>query len=41
MIWRTFIDCKPGERMKFSDVLDRFPRFVLGYVITFLIMLAL
>ena len=41
MIWCTFIDCKPGERMKFSDVLDRFPRFVLGYVITFLIMLAL
>jgi hypothetical protein len=41
MIWCTFIDSKPGERMKFSDVLDRFPRFVLGYVITFLIMLAL
>lgn len=41
VIWCTFIDCKPGERMKFSDVLDRFPRFVVGYVITFLIMLAL
>ncbi len=27
--------------MKFSAVLDRFPRFVLGYVITFLVMLAL
>ena len=25
MVWCTFIDCKPGERMKFSAVLDRFP----------------
>lgn len=41
MVWCTFIDCKPGERMKFSAVLDRFPRFVLGYVITFLVMLGL
>lgn len=41
MVWCSFIDCKPGERMKFSAVLDRFPRFVLGYVITFLIMLTL
>ena len=40
-IWCTMIECKPGERMKFSVILDRFPRFVLGYVITFLIMLAL
>ncbi|OIN99456.1 MAG: hypothetical protein AUJ49_11180 [Desulfovibrionaceae bacterium CG1_02_65_16] len=38
-VWCTFIDCKPGQRMKFTDILDRFPRFVLGYVITFLIML--
>ncbi|MDR3640225.1 MAG: putative sulfate exporter family transporter [Humidesulfovibrio sp.] len=41
MVWCTFIECKPGERMKFSAVLDRFPRFVAGYVITFLIMLTL
>ena len=41
MVWCTFIDCKPGERMKFSAVLDRFPRFVMGYVITFLIMLVI
>ncbi len=41
VVWCTFIECKPGERMKFSAVLDRFPRFVLGYVVTFLIMLAL
>jgi len=40
-VWCTFIDCKPGQRMKFTDILDRFPRFVLGYVITFLIMLVI
>ncbi len=38
-VWCTFIDCKPGQRMKFKDIWDRFPRFVLGYVVTFLIML--
>ncbi|KHK03441.1 putative sulfate exporter family transporter [Desulfovibrio sp. TomC] len=41
VIWCTMIECKPGQRMRFSEVLDRFPRFVLGYVITFLIMLIL
>jgi len=41
MVWCTFIDRKPGERMKFSAVLDRFPRFVMGYVITFLVMLTI
>jgi len=41
LVWCTMIECKPGERMKFSEVLDRFPRFVLGYVITFLVLLIL
>ena len=41
VIWCTMIDCKPGQRMRFSEVLDRFPRFVLGYVLTFLVMLIL
>ena len=40
-IWCTMIECKPGERMKLGAILDRFPRFVLGYVITFVIMLIL
>jgi uncharacterized membrane protein YadS len=38
-IWCTVIERKPGERMRFSEVIDRFPRFVLGYVITFILML--
>jgi len=40
-IWCTMIECKPGERMKFSAIVDRFPRFVIGYVVTFLVMLIL
>jgi len=40
-IWCSVIERKPGQRMRFSEVLDRFPRFVLGYVITFVIMLIL
>lgn len=40
-IWCTMIECKPGQRMQFGAILDRFPRFVLGYVITFVIMLIL
>ncbi|MCL2660433.1 MAG: YeiH family protein [Acidobacteriaceae bacterium] len=38
-IWTSKIDSKPGERMKMGEVLDRFPRFVLGYVLTFVVML--
>ncbi|MGE4551823.1 MAG: putative sulfate exporter family transporter [Desulfovibrionaceae bacterium] len=40
-VWCTFIDCKPGQRMKWGEVMDRFPRFVGGYVLTFLIMLVI
>jgi uncharacterized membrane protein YadS len=40
-IWCAKIECTEGRAMKFSDILDRFPRFVLGYVVTFLIMLVL
>ena len=40
-IWCTMIECKPGQRMKFSEVLDRFPRFVFGYVLTFAVLLIL
>jgi len=30
LVWCTFSEYKPDERMKFSAVLDRFPRFMLG-----------
>lgn len=39
-IWCTKFDkSASGERMKFSAVWERFPRFVLGYIITFLLLL--
>jgi uncharacterized membrane protein YadS len=38
-IWCSRFECKPGERMKLADVWKRFPRFVIGYVLTFLLLL--
>lgn len=40
-IWCTKFECAPGQRMQFREVWNRFPRFVLGYVLTFLILLAM
>ena len=42
-IWTKYFDAeaKEGKKMSWGDVWDRFPRFVLGYVITFLIMLSI
>ncbi len=39
IIWCTFIECKPGEKIRFGEIWDRFPKFVMGYVLTFLILL--
>lgn len=39
-IWTAKFDKTRGERtMTWGDVMERFPRFVLGYLVTFLIML--
>lgn len=41
-IWTKHFDKdKSGRAMQWSDVLDRFPRFVFGYILTFLILLFL
>jgi len=40
-IWCTKFETTPGKRMQFSEVWSRFPRFVLGYILTFLILLVL
>ncbi len=40
-IWCTKFERCPGQRMRFSEVWNRFPRFVLGYILTFLILLVL
>ncbi len=39
IIWCSVIECKPGEKVRPGQIWDRFPKFVLGYVVTFLVIL--
>ncbi len=39
IIWTAVIDRKPGEKVRAIEIWHRFPKFVIGYVITFLIIL--
>ncbi len=39
IIWCSVIECKPGERVRPGQIWDRFPKFVIGYVVTFIIIL--
>ena len=41
IIWVTVIDRKPGERVRMGEIWGRFPKFVLGYVLTFVLTLVL
>jgi uncharacterized membrane protein YadS len=41
LIWVYAIDKKPGERVSAGQIWDRFPKFVIGYFVTFLAMLLL
>ena len=41
IVWCTRIDRRPGERIGFASVWERFPKFVLGYVTTFVVLLAI
>lgn len=40
IIWCAKIECKPGEKVRAAEIWHRFPKFVIGYGLTFLIMLA-
>jgi uncharacterized membrane protein YadS len=40
VLWVTVIDRKPGEKVRMIEIWERFPKFVLGYVLTFLFALA-
>jgi uncharacterized membrane protein YadS len=40
-IWTSAIDCKEGEELRGKELWQRFPKFVIGYVATFLIFLLL
>ncbi len=39
IIWCSVIECKPGEKVRPGQIWDRFPKFVIGYVLTFLVIL--
>ncbi len=39
IIWCSVIECKPGEKVRPGQIWDRFPKFVIGYVVTFLVIL--
>jgi uncharacterized membrane protein len=41
LVWVYAIDKKPGERVSPREIWERFPKFVLGYFVTFLAMLVL
>ncbi len=40
-IWSAKIDVRPGEKVRLIQIWERFPKFVLGYVGTFLVILAI
>jgi uncharacterized membrane protein YadS len=41
LIWCYIIECKPGEKVRVAEIWDRFPKFVIGYFITFFVMLVI
>ncbi len=40
-IWTTYIDVRPGEKARVAEIWQRFPKFIIGYVVTFAVILAL
>jgi uncharacterized membrane protein YadS len=39
VLWCTKIECKPGQKAQPIEIWYRFPKFVIGYVLTFFILL--
>jgi hypothetical protein len=39
VIWCSVIECKPGEHVRLAEIWHRFPKFIIGYALTFLVML--
>ncbi|MGA2618655.1 MAG: putative sulfate exporter family transporter [Thermoguttaceae bacterium] len=40
-IWSARIEVRPGERVRMAEIWERLPKFVVGYMITFLTILAI
>ena len=41
VLWCTKIECKPGQKAQPIEIWNRFPKFVIGYVLTFIILLVI
>lgn len=41
IIWCTKIECKEGQKVQAIEIWHRFPKFVIGYALTFFLVLAL
>lgn len=41
IIWCAKIECKPGEKVRLREIWDRFPKFIIGYGLTFILFLIL
>lgn len=40
-IWTNHIDVRKGDKARLREIWDRFPKFIIGYVITFVVILVL
>jgi uncharacterized membrane protein YadS len=40
IVWATFIDRKPGDHVRAREIWERCPKFVIGYAVTFIVILA-
>ena len=40
-IWTTRIDVRVGEKARVAEIWQRFPKFIIGYVVTFVVILVL
>jgi uncharacterized membrane protein YadS len=38
-IWTTYIDVRQGQKARASEIWERFPKFIIGYVLTFALIL--
>jgi len=40
-VWTNYIEVRPGDKAKVVEIWERFPKFIIGYVVTFVVILLL
>ena len=40
-VWTNYIEVRPGDKAKIGEIWERFPKFIIGYVLTFVVILLL